>query len=232
MTRLMGRRTSSTQRISRVGVQSRRDTIGLPLTSAGLGIAQRRCTDTVPDLGSCLIENQHRDAPVSSGTFAERITKKQAAEWLLFKDFDVPKDIAELVQDRILSPEAASDNEPHSQNEKPYGKQCEPTENATGTQPKHTAAESPWWKDDEPTSESKFHGHGPVKASLTKMAQWLDADKRTLKKNNDGTWWIQKVHHRSYHFWFTSKEKYAEMNQKAIKESQRASNDTKEHQTT
>lgn len=82
-----------------------------------------------------------------------------------------------------------------------------------------------WWKDDEPTSESKFHGNGPVKASLTKMAQWLDADKRTLKKNNGGTWWIQKVHRRSYHFWFTSNEKYAEMNQKAIKESQRASND-------
>jgi hypothetical protein len=81
------------------------------------------------------------------------------------------------------------------------------------------------WFDTPPPEDSKFK-FGPVEGQISKLAQWMNMDQRTLKTLNGRTsWWIQKLLRTNFAIWFSTDKKHAELNQKQMAEEAR--NDTK-----
>jgi hypothetical protein len=86
------------------------------------------------------------------------------------------------------------------------------------------SASNQWFAEDPPV-DSKFK-YGPLEGPSKNIASWMEIGHRTLKKQNGRTsWWIKKVHGKSFAVWFSTQKRYAAANTNRL--AAETQNDTK-----
>jgi hypothetical protein len=169
-----------------------------------------------------LADRYHREVDFI-GSVIRRVTKQWAARWLFWHKFEVPSDLQCFVKDLqfdINAEPASSDIESHTDSNPDVPVDSEP-EALPEPSASTGSTKEPWYFTSPPPNVGTGW-IGPIDGGPAKFVVWLKkADvKCSLRslhsRNGNGTWYVQKIHKRSWKMWLSSQSLYAKVNSAKI----------------